>query len=344
MGKQGVLMINVGTPDDCSVDSVKAYLREFLLDPDVIDIPAPLRHLLVRGIILRIRPKKIAPRYSEIWMEEGSPLRVYTKRMADALKENLGDVECQVGMRYGNPSIRHALEKLKDAGVEDLLIAPLFPQHAQATTGTSMKESMNQLRLLDWRPNIFEMTHFEEDPAFIDPLAESIRPHISEDSHLLFSYHGLPLSHIRRCDKTGSHCLKVDSCCSFKVPENSMCYAHHCNLTTRAVVGNLGLNDSNFSISYQSRLGPAKWLEPSTISKVEELAKDGKKDLVVVSPAFLADGLETLEELELEVREHFMAHGGESMVVVKCLNDDPHWIEGLGKIVRKSFEIPVLEN
>jgi len=344
MGKQGVLLINIGTPDEPTVESVRRYLRDFLLDPDVIDIPAPLRHLLVRGIILRTRPRKIAPRYSDIWMEEGSPLRVYTQRMADALRDNLGDMECEVGMRYGNPSIKYALEKLMDVGVDDLLIAPLFPQHAQATTESSTKEAVRQLELLGWKPNLFEIGHFEEDSSFIGPLAESIRPYIDGKKHLLFSYHGLPVSHIRRCDKSGSHCLKVDSCCSFRLPENSMCYAHHCNLTTQAVTSLLGLSDSDFSISYQSRLGPAKWLDPSTISKVEELAKSGRKDIVIVSPAFLADGLETLEELDLEVREHFMAHGGENLVVVKCLNDDPNWIEGLGKIVRRAFKKPLLEN
>jgi len=344
MGKQGVLLINIGTPDEPTVESVRRYLREFLLDPDVIDIPAPLRHLLVRGIILRTRPRKIAPRYSDIWMEDGSPLRVYTQRMADALRDNLGDVECEVGMRYGNPSIKYALEKLMDVGVDNLLIAPLFPQHAQATTESSTKEAVRQLELLGWKPNLFEIGHFEEDSSFIGPLAESIRPYIDGKKHLLFSYHGLPVSHIRRCDKSGSHCLKVDSCCSVRLPENSMCYAHHCNLTTQAVTSLLGLSDSDFSISYQSRLGPAKWLDPSTISKVEELAKSGRKDIVIVSPAFLADGLETLEELDLEVREHFMAHGGENLVVVKCLNDDPNWIEGLGKIVRRAFKKPLLEN
>ncbi len=329
--------MNIGTPDEPTIESVRTYLREFLLDPDVIDLPAPLRHLLVRGIILRTRPKKIAPRYQSIWMDEGSPLRVYTQRMADSLQANLGEVICEVGMRYGNPSIRSGLEKLRDAGVDELLLAPLFPHQAQATTGSALKHAYKQLGKMGWSPVVSELKHFPADPSFIEPLAESIKPYLKDGGHLLFSYHGLPISHVKRSDSSGKHCQKVDNCCTLDVEANSSCYAHHCMLTTLSVVGALGIDESRWSISYQSRLGPAKWLEPSTTNMVEKLATEGKTNIVIASPAFLADGLETLEELDIEIREHFIEHGGKELSVVNCLNDDPNWIEGLGQLVTDAF-------
>lgn len=334
----GVLLMNIGTPDEPTIESVRDYLREFLLDPDVIDIPAPLRHLLVRGIILRTRPRKIAPNYQSIWMEEGSPLRVYTNRMASALQDNLG-IPCEVGMRYGNPSIRDGLQNLRDMGVDRILLAPLFPHHAQATTESSLKHAYKHLSEMEWSPGIVELGHFEKDPSFIGPLVESIRPHLDEETHLLFSYHGLPLSHIYRADKSGSHCLKVENCCAIKTEGNASCYAHHCTMTTLSVVEALGLDDDSWSQSYQSRLGPVKWLRPSSIEKVDQLVESGIKKLTVVSPAFVADGLETMEELDIEIRNQFMEAGGEQMELVSCLNDRPDWIEGMSNLVRSALTV-----
>ena len=320
MPKKGVLLINVGTPDEPSVESVKEYLREFLLDPDVIDAPAPIRHLLVRGIILRTRPKKIAPRYQSIWMEGDSPLRIYTQRIAKSLQENTEEIVFEVGMRYGNPSVKHGLEKLKNEGVNELLLAPLFPHYAQATTESSLKHAHNQLKEMGWAPNIMELPPFPDSPEFIRPLSESIKPFLGDDVHLLFSYHGLPMSHIRRAIKLGK-------------PN----YAEHCKMTTESVVNYLGLDNNQWSLSYQSRLGPVKWLTPSTSKTVTELAKIGKKKLVIVSPAFLADGLETLEELDIEIREIFYNNGGEDLTVVKCLNDNKSWIKEFSTLILDSF-------
>ena len=316
MGGIGILLMNVGTPDNPTIDSVRDYLREFLVDPDVIDLPKPLRHLLVRGIILRFRPRKIAPRYESIWMEEGSRLRVYTSKIAHALQDKLENVACEVGMRYGNPSIKRGLEKLRARGVTKILLAPLYPHYAQATTESSLKHAHKQLKEIGWSPKIAELPHFPNDPAFIEPLAESLKPLLTEDTHLVFSYNGLPMSHIRRAKKLG-------------IPN----YAEHCKETTSSVVDYLEIDNSNWSLSFQSRLGPVKWLEPSTLKVVEKLAQSGRKRVVIVSPSFLADGLETLEELNIEVREHFLKHGGEELVVAKCLNDSPKWIEGLSILV-----------
>ena len=341
MAKKGVLLINVGTPDEPTVKSVRNYLREFLLDPDVIDAPYIIRQLLVRGIILRVRPKKIAPLYRKIWMDEGSPLRVYSDRITKSLNEMVEDVEFDFAMRYGNPSIESGLMSLRDKGVDELLLLPMFPHYAQATTESALKHAYKQLKSINWSPKIIEMGHFDTDEEYVIPLTNSIQSQLDNDAHLLFSYHGLPVSHVKRVDKSKNHCQKVSDCCSIKSEANSLCYGHHCMNTTQTVVGLLGLNEDQWSISFQSRIGPVKWLEPSTMDKVEELVKRGIKKLAIVAPAFLADGLETLEELDIGIREHFLELGGEELIVIKCLNDNQDWVEGLSKLITKKFSNPV---
>ena len=182
------------------------------------------------------------------------------------------------------------------------------------------------------------MDHFETAEEFIGPLTDSIRPHLSEDTHLLFSYHGLPVSHVKRIDASSNHCQKVENCCAVPCEANRLCYGRHCYETTMAVVERLGLTPDQWSLSYQSRLGPVKWLEPSTTKTVEALVKNGVKKLAIVAPAFLADGLETLEELNIGIREEFMGHGGTELKVINCLNDDQQWIEGLEQLIRKEFD------
>jgi ferrochelatase len=316
--------MNVGTPDAPTVPAVKSYLTEFLLDPDVIDIPAPLRELLVRGFILNTRPSKIAPRYASIWMDQGSPLRVYTQRIRDALGANLSSTEVEMGMRYGNPSVRSALERLRAKGVTDVLLAPLFPQFAEATVGTSLLQARKELDAMGWSPRVRTLGDFPTAPEFIVPLAASIRPHLGPKDHLLFSYHGLPVSQIEKARKA-----------------NKKCYAQQCTMTTMAVVEALGLPEDRWSMSYQSRLGPLEWLSPATPDKIQELAARGVERLVVVSPAFVADGLETLEELAVEARDDFLKAGGKELVVVPCLNDDAGWIRGLHSLIKKGFAQPI---
>lgn len=341
MAKKGVLLINVGTPDEPTVKSVRDYLREFLLDPDVIDAPYLVRQFLVRGIILRVRPKKIAPLYQKIWMDEGSPLRVYSDRITKSLNSSNDEIEFEFAMRYGNPSILHGLEKLQSKGVDELLLLPMFPHYAQATTESALKHTYKQLKKINWQPNIVEMGHFETDEEYVVPLAKSIEAGLQKDTHLLFSYHGLPVSHVKRIDKSKNHCQKVNDCCSIASEANSLCYGHHCMKTTQTVVGLLGLKADQWSLSFQSRLGPVKWLEPSTLDKVAELVERGVKKLAIVAPAFLADGLETLEELDIGIREHFISLGGEELTVIKCLNDDEDWIKGLGNLINKKFQAVV---
>ena len=337
MGKRGVLLMNVGTPEAPTVDAVRTYLREFLLDPDVIDLPAPLRHLLVRGIILRTRPKRIAPAYAKIWMDEGAPLRVHSDRMVAALQEREGDLAVAHAFRYGVPGIQQGLEALRSEGVEELLLAPMFPQHAEATTGSAMRRAEEVLEEMSWAPNLHRLAHFETESEYVEPLAASLQEAVDDGAHILFSYHGLPLSHVRRADSTRSHCQKVDDCCSTACSANAMCYAHHCHLTTAAVVEALGLPNDRWSLSYQSRIGPVKWLTPATTTMVEELAARGVTNVAVVAPAFVVDGLETLEELEIELRKTFMEAGGKSFRVVPCLNDEPTWVAGVHSLIERAF-------
>ena len=182
------------------------------------------------------------------------------------------------------------------------------------------------------------MGHFETDEEYVVPLANSINSQLDDDTHLLFAYHGLPVSHVKRIESSKKHCQKIDDCCSIKSDANSLCYGHHCMETTKIVVGLLGLDNDRWSMSFQSRIGPVKWLEPSTMNKVEQLVKQGVKKLAIVAPAFLADGLETLEELDIGIREHFISLGGKELTVIKCLNDNPDWVEGLGKMITKKFK------
>lgn len=337
MGKRGVLLMNVGTPDAPTEEAVRRYLREFLLDPDVIDLPAPLRHLLVRGIILRTRPKRIAPAYAKIWMDEGAPLRVHSDRMVAALQERDGDLAVAHAFRYGVPSMQDGLEALRAEGVDELLLAPMFPQHAEATTGSAMKRAEEVLSDMAWTPSLRRLKHFETEPEYVQPLTASLQDAVDDGAHILFSYHGLPLSHVRRADPTRAHCQKVENCCATACSANAMCYAHHCNMTTSAVVEALGLPEDRWSLSYQSRIGPVKWLTPASTSAVVDLAKRGVTNVAVVAPAFVVDGLETLEELEIELRETFIEAGGKDFRVVSCLNDEPTWVAGVHSLIERAF-------
>ena len=337
MGKRGVLLMNVGTPEAPTEEAVRRYLREFLLDPDVIDLPAPLRHLLVRGIILRTRPKRIAPAYAKIWMDEGAPLRVHSDRMVAALQERDGDLAVAHAFRYGVPSMQDGLEALRAEGVDELLLAPMFPQHAEATTGSAMKRAEEVLADMAWTPSLRRLKHFETEPEYVQPLTASLQDAVDDGAHILFSYHGLPLSHVRRADPTRAHCQKVENCCATACSANAMCYAHHCNMTTSAVVEALGLPEDRWSLSYQSRIGPVKWLTPASTSAVVDLAKRGVTNVAVVAPAFVVDGLETLEELEIELRETFIEAGGKDFRVVPCLNDEPTWVAGVHSLIERAF-------
>lgn len=329
---KGVLLVNLGSPKSPEPKDVKPYLDEFLMDKYVIDVPYLLRALLVRGIILRKRPERSAAAYKKIWTDEGSPLIVLSKRMHEKVKKQV-DIPVSLAMRYGEPSILNGLQELVDQGVTDVLLFPLYPQHAMAST-TTILVLAEELRKKHFPQLTFtNVPAFYNKPDFIDNLANSIKRHLADFDydHLLFSYHGIPERHIRKTDVTKSHCKIDGSCCNTPSPAHEFCYRHQCFETTRQVVERLGIPKEKYSESFQSRLAGDKWLEPYTDIEINKMPEKGIKKLAVVTPAFVADCLETLEEIAMEARHQFLEHGGNDFLAVPCLNDDDDWSATVAK-------------
>jgi ferrochelatase len=296
------------------------------MDKYVIDVPYLLRALLVRGIILRKRPKKSAAAYAKIWTAEGSPLVVISKRMHEKVKPQVS-VPVALAMRYGNPSMLAGLQELHDKGVTDVMLFPLYPQHAMASTTTILvlAEELRKKHFPDMKFTI--VPAFYNKPDYIKNLADSIKKSLAnfEYDHLLFSYHGIPERHVRKTDVTKSHCKIDGSCCNTPSPAHEFCYRHQCYETTKQVVKLLGLSEDKYSQTFQSRLAGDKWLTPYTDVEVNKMPAKGIKNLAVVTPAFVADCLETLEEIAMEAKHEFKAHGGENFLAIPCLNDSDEW-------------------
>ncbi len=328
--------MNVGTPDAPQTREVRRYLGEFLMDPKVIDIPTWQRWLLVHGIILRTRPKKSAEAYAKVWTPEGSPLMVYSQRAAAGVQALLGpDFLVRVGMRYGNPSIESAVRELRDRGVKRIVGVPLYPQYAEAATGTSMIRLSEMAR----RAGVDDLrmtAPFFDDPEFIAAFAEVAKPVLDgfKPDMVLFSYHGLPERQVRASDPTRKHCFASPDCCAQRVAANVKCYRSHCHHTTVALSKALGLAPEHAMMSFQSRLGRDPWVKPYTDVVLPELAARGVKRLAVMCPAFVADCLETLEEVGMRGREQWLEVGGEDLVLVPSLNDHPRWLKALEAMVR----------
>lgn len=320
---KGLLLVNLGSPDSTSPKDVKRYLGEFLMDEKVIDLDYWKRWLLVKGIILNTRPKKSAAAYKKVWTKEGSPLIVISQKLTEKVKSKLGNnTPVVLGMRYGNPSILSALEELKNKGVSELFIIPLYPQYAMSTTETVEEKVKEDLQTLKWKVDYEFQPPFYNDPKYLKSLEDSILEavDISEYDQILFSYHGIPERHIFKTDKTGL--CKIDgSCCSIPSEAHKTCYRHQCLKTTEAVVNRLGLEASKAATTFQSRLGRAEWLKPYTAQTLEELPSSNIKKIAVVTPAFVADCLETIEEIGMEGKEEFLHAGGEKYDVIPCLND-----------------------
>ena len=330
--KKGVLLVNLGSPDSPNPPEVKKYLEEFLMDERVIDAPKLLRTLLVKGIILNTRPKKSAKAYQKIWWEEGSPLIVLSERLQAKVQEKVS-VPVALAMRYGNPSIKSGLQALADQGVTDTLIIPLYPQFAMATTETILvlAEELRQKHFPSM--NFTSLPAFYHHADYIRVLANSIQEYLKDKEweHLLFSYHGVPKRHIRKSDITKSHCIMDRKCCSTPSAAHEFCYSHQCYETTRQVAEYLELKEGTFSTSFQSRLGLDPWLQPYTDKTIEAFAKKGTKKMAVVTPAFVSDCLETLEEIGMEAVEDFEDNGGEQLHVVPCINDREDWINVMSR-------------
>ncbi len=329
MDRKGILLVNLGSPASTSVADVRTYLGEFLMDPCVIDLPAPFRSLVVKGFILPFRPKHSAEAYASIWWDEGSPLIVISERLLSAIREKVA-VPVSLGMRYGEPSIRRAMDELAGEGVRDVLLVPLYPHYAMATVKTVVDEAKAVIDRHHPDMHLRVLPPFYADPDYIDALATSVTPYLENGfDHLLLSYHGVPERHVKKTDPTGNHCLVNDGCCESASKAHETCYRHQVFESSHALIGRLGIGDRHWSVSFQSRLGMDAWLKPATSDELVRLAHSGVKRLVVMCPAFVSDCLETLEELGIRGREAFLQAGGEKFTLVPCLNDQPAWIETL---------------
>ena len=323
---KGVLLVNLGSPESPEPKDVKPYLDEFLMDKYVIDVPYLLRALLVRGIILRKRPEESAHAYSKIWTKEGSPLVVISKKVRQKVQDKV-DVPIALAMRYGSMTIQKGLQELKEKGVTEVLLFPMYPQYAMASTKTIivLAEELRKKHFQEMK--ITYINSFYNKKDYIQNLADSIKKHLEgfEYDHLLFSYHGIPERHIRKTDVTKSHCKMNETCCVNASPAHEFCYRHQCHETTRQVVELLNIPKGNYSQTYQSRLAGDKWLDPYTDIEINKMPEKGIRKLAVVTPAFVADCLETLEEIAMEANHQFKEHGGEEFLAIPCMNDGDEW-------------------
>ena len=330
MSTTGVLLVQLGTPDSPRVGDVRRYLREFLGDPRVMDMPAPIRLLVLYGIILPFRPRRSAEAYEKIWTADGSPLLLHTRSLADALAARLG-VVVEVGMRYGSPPIGAALDRLAEAGVDRIVVVPLFPQYSSAATGSAVAKVFEELSARPVIPAVSVIGDFHAHPGFVDAVAEVARGVLDAfgPDHVLFSYHGLPE---RQLDDPGGRCLR-EGCCDEVREANRFCYRAQCHATTAAVAAALDLPPGSYGTSFQSRMAGQRWIEPYTDRTLVELYEAGVRRLAVLTPSFVADCLETLEEIGIRAREQWLDLGGEDLLLVPCVNDTEVWVEGLARVV-----------
>lgn len=335
--KVGVLLMNTGTTDAPRPAETRVYLRQFLSDPRVLDINPVKRWLVLNLFILPTRPRSSAHAYSQIWTEQGSPLLVITRDLARALKERMPAAEFAIGMRYGNPSIESGLDELISKRVDRILVAPLFPQYSSAATGSTLEVVYRHCAKLWNVPPVSALPDFFEDPAFIESWIAVAKPLLDafNADHVLMSYHGLPERHVRKSDLSGSHCLASESCCDRIAGPNRYCYRAQCYATSRALAKGLGLEDRQYSVSFQSRLGRDPWIRPYTDEVVPQLAAAGVKRLAVMCPAFTADCLETLEEIGLRGKSDFLTAGGEAFQFVPSLNAHPAWVDALAGMLKR---------
>ncbi len=324
---KGVLLVNLGSPDSPTPKDVKPYLDEFLMDERVIDTPKWLRNIIVRGIILRTRPKKSAEAYQKIWWEEGSPLVVISERFTEKLRKQT-NIPVALGMRYGSMTIKKALQSLKDQGVDDVLLVPLYPHYAMSSYETVVVKTMEDQQAFFPEMKITTLPAFYKNEDYIRVLSKQISDGLKdfEYDHILFSYHGIPERHIRKSDPTKFHCKIDGSCCNINSVAHHTCYRHQCYDTTVLVKDALGLPEEKISSSFQSRLAGDPWLKPYTDFEFERLAKEGKTRLVVITPAFVSDCLETLEEIAMEGKHQFEEAGGKEYKHIPCLNDNDDWV------------------
>ena len=333
MPKRAVLLVNLGSPDSPAVPDVRRYLREFLGDERVLDLPAPARWLLLEGIILRTRPKHSAHAYASIWTPEGSPLVTMSRKVQGDLAGKLGaDTPVYLAMRYGSPSIAQVIGQIAADGVQEVLLFPQYPHYAMSSYETVVVRVMEEVARQAPKLRVTTVQPFFGDADYIEALHAVAAPHLAKGyDHLLFSYHGLPVRHMRKADSSRAHCMTVTDCCNTCSPAHATCYRAQCFATTRAFAERARLDPAKYSVSFQSRLAGEPWLEPFTDKEFERLPSVGVKKILVMCPAFTTDCLETLEEIAVRGRESFVGAGGVDFLQIPCLNDHPAFIDFLAK-------------
>jgi ferrochelatase len=332
--------MNLGSPDSTKVKDVRKYLGQFLMDGRVIDVPAFFRALLVKGIIVPFRAPKSAKAYKKIWTDEGAPLILYTEQLARALQKQGDELYVYFGMRYGNPAPQSVYKKIQSnhPNLDRALVIPLYPHYAMSSYETAVVYAEEE-----WQKGNFDYTldylgPIYKDTRYIHALAESIRPYLDRPfDKILFSYHGIPKRHIMKGDCTGTHCFKVDDCCHQPSKAHAYCYRHQCITTTEEVTSILKISNEKWMYSFQSRLGSDEWLKPYTAKVLEELPKQGVKNLLVACPAFVSDCLETIEEISMEGKEEFLKAGGAHFEQIPCLNVNQVWVDCLEAYINDYF-------
>jgi ferrochelatase len=333
MTQPGVLLVNLGSPDSPNAGDVRRYLREFLMDERVLDAPYLFRLGIVHLAILPSRPKQSAEAYRKIWTTEGSPLVVTSLKVCAALRARTG-LPVELGMRYQNPSITRAIEKLRRQGVTDLFLIPMFPHYAMSSYETAVERVRSVLAQSAPEMSLSVMAPYYDQPDYIAALVGTASEYLtSKYDHFLFSFHGLPERHLRKADPTSSHCLINNNCCTGANAIHKTCYRAQCFKTVQAFAELADLPKDKFSVAFQSRLGREPWLKPYTDQVIARLAATGTRKLLVICPAFVTDCLETLEEIGIRGQETFRQAGGEELTLIPCLNDHPLWIAALEKMI-----------
>lgn len=337
MAPRGLLLVNLGTPDAPRAPAVRRYLREFLSDPRVLDIPALKRALVLHLFILPFRPRRSAEAYRKIWTDRGSPLLFHARDLAEKLRRRLGDgVAIELAMRYQKPSIASALASLRKRGVDEIVLLPLFPQYSSSAWGSAVEKVYEEAGRFWNVPSLQVVGPFYDHPAFLDACAHVARPQLEtlEPDRTLMSFHGLPERQVLKSDESGGeHCLRP-GCCERIVEANRNCYRAQCFATARGLAARLGLSEEDYEVTFQSRLGRDPWIRPYTDERVLELARSGIERLAVLSPAFVADCLETLEELGMRAKEDFESSGGRTLSLISSLNSEDVWVDAVATIVR----------
>ena len=335
MTKIGVLLVNIGTPALPKRKAIGTFLKEFLSDPRVMDIPALYRYCILYLLVLPFRPRRIVPKYRRIWTERGSPLTVNGLDLARKVAQKLGSgYAVETAMRYGEPSIKFGLDRLLSQKVHRLTVVPLMPQYASATTGTIVEKVFDTIRKQSYFPEVVVKNSFYDHSLYIDSVATVGRKYWGEKpDHILFSFHGLPRNQLRKTEMQQGFCFGEQDCCNRIQDDNFACYRAQCFATAREIAAALTIPRETYSVAFQSRFGRAEWIGPHTNDTIQTLARRGVERLVVFCPSFVADCLETLEEIQWEGKRLFERNGGKELILVPSLNTEPVWIDALSAII-----------